>query len=488
MSQSTTIIIFGASGDLNGRKLIPALFNLYRKGRMPKEFTILGFSGTPYEHEAFRSMLHKKLSEFADYQFTDAEWDEFSRYIYYHTDKAIDPESFDRLKVELDRLEKGPANRLFYLATPPQFFPTIVEGIGRIGLTKEDEGWRRVVVEKPFGTDLESAKALNQSLHQYLREHQIYRIDHYLGKETVQNILYFRFANTIFEPVWNRNYIDHVQITVAEEVGVEHRGGYYDEVGILRDMFQNHLLQLLTLVAMEPPSSFKANSLRDERVKVLSAIRLMRHDKIWENSVLGQYRGYRQEYRVSPNSRTATYAALRLYIDNWRWQGVPFYLRSGKLLKEKSSEILIQFKQPPLAMFPIPEWYKMAPNILALCIQPNEGIHLRFEAKVPDTAYNTRSVNMEFNYQDSFGPGTLPEAYERLLLDALNGDASLFIRSDQTEISWAIIDPFIHAWESPEAPPLAIYEPGSLGPVEADNFIQHDSRRWLRAFGGHCCD
>ncbi len=488
MSKSTSIIIFGASGDLNGRKLIPALFNLYRKGRMPKEFSILGFSGTPFDHEAFRAMLRSKLDEFAGYEYTDEEWEKFSSRIFYHTDKAIDPESFDRLKGELTRLENGPANRLFYLATPPQFFPTIVEGIGRIGLTKENEGWRRVVVEKPFGTNLESAKQLNLDLHRNLHEHQIYRIDHYLGKETVQNILYFRFANTIFEPIWNRNYIDHVQITVAEEVGVEHRGGYYDEVGILRDMFQNHLLQLLTLVAIEPPSSFKDNALRDERVKVLSAIRLMHDNKAWENSVLGQYRGYRDEYRVAANSRTATYAALRLFIDNWRWQGVPFYLRSGKHLQNKSSEILIQFKQPPLAMFPVPEWYKMVPNIMALCIQPNEGIHLRFEAKVPDTVYNTRSVNMEFNYQDSFGQGSLPEAYERLLLDSINGDASLFIRGDQTEVSWAIIDPFITAWESSDAPPLAVYEPGSMGPIEADRFIEHDSRRWLQGCSGQYRD
>ncbi|MCC6148204.1 MAG: glucose-6-phosphate dehydrogenase [Anaerolineaceae bacterium] len=487
MKNSTTIVIFGASGDLTKRKLIPALFNLYRKGRMPSEFSILGFAGTSYKDDTFCAMLRENLAEHADYEFTDEEWQTFAPHLHYHTDKAIDPESFERLKGELERLEKGPANRLFYLATPPQFFPTIVEGIGRIGLTKEEIGWRRVVVEKPFGTDLKSALELNQALHEYLREHQIYRIDHYLGKETVQNILYFRFANTIFEPVWNRNYIDHVQITVAEEVGVEHRGGYYDEVGILRDMFQNHLLQLLTLVAMEPPSSFKANALREERAKVLSAIRPIPSDRIWQNSVLGQYRGYRQEYRVSANSHTATYAALRLHIDNWRWQGVPFYLRSGKLLKEKASEILIQFKQPPLAMFPVPEWYKMVPNILALCIQPNESIHLRFEAKAPDTAYNTRSVNMEFNYEASFGPGTLPEAYERLLLDSINGDASLFIRGDQTEISWGIIDPFIHAWDSPDAPPLSIYTPGSMGPAEADRFIEYDGRNWLRGCI-ECCD
>lgn len=480
MSQSTTIIIFGASGDLNRRKLIPALFNLFRKGRMPKEFNILGFSGTYYESGEFRSMLRSHLDRYANYRFTETEWEQFAGRIFYHTDKAIDPESFDRLKNELSRLEKGPANRLFYLATPPQFFPTIVEGIGRIGLTWEDEGWRRVVVEKPFGTDLVSAKQLNNSLHQYLDEHQIYRIDHYLGKETVQNLLYFRFANTIFEPVWNRNYIDHVQITVAEEVGVEHRGGYYDEVGILRDMFQNHLFQLLTLVAMEPPSSFKADALRDERVKVLNAIRPMFPDKILANSVLGQYNGYRNEYRVAPDSRTATYAALRLFIDNWRWQGVPFYLRSGKHLQEKASEILIQFKLPPLAMFPLPEGYELTANILAVCIQPNEGIHLLFQAKVPDTVYETRSVNMEFHHRDSFGPNALPDAYERLLLDAINGDPSLFIRSDQTEISWAIIDPFISAWETSVAPPIAIYEPDSMGPEEADQFIKRDGRRWLR--------
>ena len=306
-----------------------------------------------------------------------------------------------------------------------------------------------------------------------------------LGKETVQNLLVFRFANAIFEPIWNRNYIDHIQITVAESVGVGHRAGYYDGVGVLRDMFQNHLLQLVALVAMEPPADFDATAIRDEKVKVLRSLRPILADEVWSELVRGQYHGYLEETGVDPDSKTGTFAALRLHIDNWRWQDVPFYLRSGKHLAEKSTEIAIQFKCPPVRMFPLPTDFEMTANVLGICIQPDEGIHLKFEAKVPDTAAETRSVDMEFHYRDSFGKTLIPEAYERLCLDALQGDATLFTRADDAELSWSYIDPIITACWSPNGPPLYDYEPGSWGPVEANEFIERDSRYWIRSCGGH---
>jgi glucose-6-phosphate 1-dehydrogenase len=356
----------------------------------------------------------------------------------------------------------------------------MVEHLGAADMSREEEGWRRIVIEKPFGRDLVSAQALNQDIHAVFEEHQVYRIDHYLGKETAQNLLFFRFGNTIFEPVWNRNYVDHVQITVAEDVDVGHRAGYYDQAGVLRDMFQNHLLQLLALVTKEPPASFQADAIRNEKVKVLSAIRPIPSNAVAEHTVRGQYRSYRDAPGVAPDSQTATYAAVRLYIDNWRWQGVPFYLRSGKALATKISQIVIQFRCPPHVMFPLPPGHGIRSNQLALCIQPDEGIHLRFEAKVPDTFSETRSVNMEFHYANAFGPDAIPEAYERLLLDALQGDASLFTRSDGIERAWQLIDPIIQGWESPSAPPLAIYEPGSWGPPEANEFMAQDGRAWQK--------
>jgi glucose-6-phosphate 1-dehydrogenase len=333
-----------------------------------------------------------------------------------------------------------------------------------------------VVIEKPFGTDLKSARQLNEQIHKVLNEQQIYRIDHYLGKETVQNILVSRFANTIFEPLWNRNYIDHVEITVAEKVGVEHRGRFYDQVGVLRDMFQNHLLQLVSLVAMEPPVSFDASALRNEKVKVLSAIQPMKEDEVPRRTVRAHYKGYREEEGVDPQSTAATYAALRLQIDNWRWQGVPFYLRSGKYLKEKLSQVTIEFKEPPHLLFPNAQ-EQMTPNMLVLYLQPDEGIHLRFEAKVPDSVSRMRSVDMEFHYADSFGKTAIPEAYERLLLDTITGDASLFTRADEVETAWGIVDPILRVWEA-EKQPLAFYEPGSWGPQEADELLAREKRMW----------
>lgn len=472
-----TIVIFGASGDLTRRKLIPSLFNLCRKDRIPHPYKIVGSGGTEYTDEAFRTHLLEGLKEFADFEFTDEEWAAFSRSLFYIHANYDKPEDFTTLAGRLAEIEGGPSNRLYYMAIPPKLFPVVVENLYQTGQLEEDGAWRRVVLEKPFGTDLASAVKLNQQVHNALNENQIYRIDHYLGKETVQNILFTRFANTFFEPLWNRNYVDHVEITVAETVGLEHRAGFYDSVGVLRDMFQNHLLQLLMLVAMEPPASFNASHLRNEKVKVLSAIQPMTPEQVAANTVRAQYKGYRQEPQVKPNSTTATYGAVRIFINNWRWKGVPFYLRSGKHLAEKQSQIIIQFKEPPLAMFPM---QTMKPNMLVLYLQPDEGMHLRFEAKAPDTVAETRSVDMEFHYAEAFGQTAIPEAYERLLLDAVQGDAALFTRADEVEAAWSLIDPILQTWEGHQTPPLASYKPGSWGPHEAENMLARDGRRWLQ--------
>ncbi len=472
----TTIVIFGASGDLTQRKLMPSLFNLFRKRRTPKDVQIVGFGGTEFSDEQFRERLHTGIKEHAGYDFTEEEWNVFAPNLSYFHGKYGEVGDFTRLAEHLSQLENGGANRLFYMALPPTLFPVIIDNLGASGQLHENGAWRRVVLEKPFGTDLESATILNHQVHKALNENQIYRIDHYLGKETVQNILFTRFANTIFEPIWNRTYIDHVQITVAETVGLEHRAGFYDSVGVLRDMFQNHLLQLLTLVAMEPPASFSATHLRNEKVKVLSAIQPMTPEQVARHTVRAQYKGYRNEKQVNPASTTPTYAAMRLFVNNWRWKGVPFYLRSGKNLAEKLSQVIIQFKEPPLAMFPM---QAMKPNMLVLYLQPDEGLHVRFEAKAPDTVAETRSVDMEFHYAEAFGQTAIPESYERLLLDTIQGDASLFTRADEVETAWALIDPILQTWETHQTPPLAVYRPGSWGPPEGYDLLARDGRRWL---------
>ncbi len=481
MSDTTSIVIFGASGDLTKRKLVPALFSLFCKDRLPEDFQLIGMARTDYDSEAFRNQMKSAMQEFAPAKFIEDEWDRFAEKVHYVCGDFGEEHARVELRERLRATEEangGRANRLFYLATPPSVYESALVGLGETGLAQQDRGWRRVVIEKPFGRDLASAHHLNEVAHQVLDEEQVYRIDHYLAKETVQNLLVFRFANSIFEPVWNRLYIDHVQITVAESVDVGHRGRFYDGVGVMRDMFQNHILQLLSLVAMEPPASFNSNDIRNERVKVLRSLRPMRKREVAENSVRGQYRGYLDDPGVAEESKTATYAALRLFIDNWRWTGVPFYLRSGKALAGKTTEILIQFRSVPHLMFPMEPGEQIRPNQLELCIQPDEGMHLRFEAKVPDTNATMRSVDMEFHYADAFGPGAIPDAYERLLLDALNGDPSLFTRADTIELAWGLIDNILAAWESDPQPPLAIYEPNTWGPKEADEFIAADGRAW----------
>ncbi|MBI1742956.1 glucose-6-phosphate dehydrogenase [Candidatus Acetothermia bacterium] len=480
MKATNTIVIFGASGDLTQRKLIPALFSLYRKGRLPSDVRIVGFARRPYTHEDFRNQLREGVKQFAANVFDSALWGNFANRLWYAKGDLGTPSDFENLRIFLEKLEDEPANRLYYLATSPDFYGTIVKNLGAAGLASEEESWRRIVIEKPFGHDVESALALTDEIQTVFEERQIYRIDHYLGKETAQNILFFRFANTIFEPIWNRNYIDNVQITVTESVDVGHRAGYYDQSGVLRDMFQNHILQLLALVAMEPPASFNADAVRNEKVKVLSAMRPID----LKDTVRAQYKGYRKAEGVAPDSQTPTYAALKLNIDNWRWKGVPFYLRSGKALAGKNSEINIEFHSPPHVMFNLAPSKKLMPNILSLKIQPDEGIHLKFETKVPDSLQDTRSVDMEFHYSNSFGDKILPDAYERLILDAINGDASLFTRSDEIEKAWRLIDPIIRGWETQNTPALAMYEPGTWGPIEADQFLAHDGRMW-RSVGDH---
>lgn len=474
-----TLVIFGASGDLTQRKLVPALFSLHCAGLLPENLAILGTARSPLTDEEFRRRMLEGAQAYARLSPGQcARWDEFAPRLRYHRLDYEDGASYRELGAILEETDRargvgeGHGRRLLYLATPPALYVPIIRHLGAVGLSHSEAGWARIVVEKPFGHDLSSARALNAELHHFFAEEQIYRIDHYLGKETVQNLLVFRFANTIFEPLWNRTYIDHVQITVAESIGVGHRAGYYDKAGVLRDMFQNHLMQLLTLTTMEPAAAFDAKCLRDEKAKVLRAVRAVDARR---DSIRGQYRGYREEPGIAPDSRTATYGALRLYIDNWRWRDVPFFLRSGKRLAQKTSEILIQFKAVPHLMFELMERHSLPANSLAICIQPDEGFHLYFEVKVPGAGMLTKSVNMEYHY--AAGGIVLPDAYERLLLDALQGDASLFARADEIERSWQLIDPIAAAWEADEVP-LYFYAPGSWGPAEADALLAGSGRQW----------
>ncbi len=491
--QPCTVVIFGATGDLTHRKLVPALYNLQRERLLPPGFSIIGFARRDWSDEFFRESLVKDARQFSRSGVQDALWESFAEGIAFNQASFDDPAGYEALAArlaELDEQRGTGGNRLFYLATPPESYPTIVKQLGAAGLNHSPNGgWTRIIIEKPFGRDLASARALNTEVHQVFDEGQVYRIDHYLGKETVQNILVFRFANGIFEPVWNRGYVDHVQITVAETVGVEGRGGYYERAGALRDMVQNHLMQLLTLTAMEPPVGYRADAVRDEKVKVLRAIRPIGPEQVGEQTVRGQYGpgtvggrsvpGYREEPGVAPNSRTETYVALRFFIDNWRWAGVPFLLRTGKRLAKRASEIAIQFRAAPLMLFDAGPHNDIDPNVLAMKIQPDEGISLRFDSKVPGQVSQIRPVTMDFRYNASFGVES-PEAYERLLLDAMLGDSTLFTRSDEVEASWSLITPLHQGWDAAPAPEFPNYEAGSWGPKAADALLGREWRAWRR--------
>jgi glucose-6-phosphate 1-dehydrogenase len=486
--EASCLVIFGASGDLTQRKLIPGLYSLAHDGLLPSGQTIVGIARAEMTDEQFRATMREACDKHARTRpVDDAVWETFARGLFYVQGEFGDRNAYERLRERLEGFDKTRgtgARRIYYLAVPPDFFDDIAQNLAAAGMVNDPEKrgpYTRVIIEKPFGHDLESARALNQIAVSIFRERQVFRIDHYLGKETVQNLLVLRFANGIFEPFWNRQYIDHVQITVAETIGVEKRGGYFDSAGIARDIVQNHMLQLVSLVGMEPPVAFEANSVRDEKVKVLRALRPI------ENAVRGQYVegsvvgeeaiAYRAEEKVNPNSNTETFAALKVYVDNWRWADVPFYIRAGKRLPKRVTDISIHFRQAPYPLFSR-LGVKMQANVLAIRIQPDEGISLKFDSKVPGPAVRTAPVTMEFRYATSFGAEP-PEAYERLLLETMLGDATLFARRDEIETAWAWLDPLLQRWARDPRPPH-FYPAGTWGPEEADTLIEGDGRRWRR--------
>jgi glucose-6-phosphate 1-dehydrogenase len=486
-----TMVIFGAGGDLTKRKLLPALYNLKVNNLLPNEFAIIGFSNNQFNSEQFRESQSKDIHEFATTKVDDETWNWFNERIEYVQCDFADPAAYKRLAEMIDKVDKQHStkgNCLFYLAIAPRFFAVAVKQLGDAGLTTEENGrWRRVIIEKPFGRDLESAHALNADIKKTLEENQIYRIDHYLGKETVQNLMAFRFSNGIFEPIWNSRYIDHVQITAAETVGVEERGGYYDQSGALRDMVPNHVMQLIAMVAMEPPYSFDADAVRDEKAKVLHAIPPIKAEEALQTAVRGQYGAgtedgkpvpaYRTEDQVKRDSNTETYAALKLHIDNWRWSHVPFYVRTGKRMKRRLTEIAIQFKRAPFTLFRDTPVEATMPNRLLVHIQPDEGISLGFSAKIPGPTMKLGQVDMNFKYSDYFGaaPST---GYETLILDCMIGDPTLFQRDDMVEAGWRIINPLLDLWKALPAREFPNYPAGSWGPKEADHLLEKDGHQW----------
>ncbi|HWS73075.1 MAG TPA: glucose-6-phosphate dehydrogenase [Thermoanaerobaculia bacterium] len=493
---ASALVIFGASGDLTARKLVPALYSLAHDGLLPAGQAIIGFARPDYTDDAFRMAMRESCEKFARTRPIDeAIWESFARRLFYVRGEFGEPEAYNRLKQKLDECDKNQGTggrRIYYLAVPPNFFPIISEILGAEGMVADPERsgpYTRVIIEKPFGHDLASARELNRVAVTTFRERQVFRIDHYLGKETVQNLLVLRFANGIFEPFWNRQYIDHVQFTVAEAIGVEKRGNYFETAGITRDIVQNHMLQLVSLVAMEPPVAMEANAVRDEKVKVLRALREFPSGREEELAVRGQYSegsvlgskapAYRNEENVNPESKVETFAAMKVFVDNWRWADVPFYLRAGKRLPKRVTDISIHFRPAPYPLFNKMQTMKMQPNVLAIRIQPDEGISLRFDSKVPGPTVRTAPVTMEFRYATSFGAEP-PEAYERLLLETMLGDSTLFARRDEVETAWAWLDPLLKAWTADPRPP-APYAAGTWGPPEADALIERDGRKWRRS-------